>query len=93
MEHTIRRNTVLAAVQRAIFCKETGDILDIDDAYLVTLHSGKLSIVTGKAWRAILSKISGTMLADIFSEVWEGKTGKEVFPVPLPTIDPQKEGG
>lgn len=85
-QETIRRNTVLAAVQRAIFCQETGTVLDIDDSYLVTLHNGKLSIVTGKAWRAISSKLSPKMQSEIFKEVWEGKTGDEVFPVPVPVL-------
>ena len=90
MEHTIRRNTVQAAVMQSMFCQESGRVLDIDDAYLVTLkggkHDGKLSIICGKEWRRLLDLLPASMVSDTFKEVWEGKTGDEVFPSPQPEL-------
>ena len=70
MEQEVRRGVVLAAVQRAIFCAETGKCLDIDDAVLVTSTKGGACILTGAAWRELSPKMA-SFAGDI--EVWTGK--------------------
>ncbi|MCP3882345.1 MAG: hypothetical protein GY701_28720 [Sulfitobacter sp.] len=76
MQSQIRRNTVLSAVQRKMFCEVTGTCLDVDRAYLVTDRlSGSTCIISGEAFRALeLTDAQKRLL-----EVWEGKTGREVW--------------
>jgi hypothetical protein len=75
LEQTLRRNAVLAAVQRAIFCPESGAVLDIDDATLLTnVATKRCSIVTS----AVLAKLRPTLAASGQTfELWHGETGDE----------------
>jgi len=70
MIHETRRNAVLYAVQRAIFCPVTGHVLDIDDAYLITENNRKgCSVLSGNAWRKVAEGLKKS--ADEI-EVWTG---------------------
>jgi hypothetical protein len=40
MKQTIRRNLILYAVQRYLFCKDCGTVLDVDSTTLVTVKLG-----------------------------------------------------
>jgi hypothetical protein len=82
MQKTIRRNVVKAAIMRQIFCPNTGECLDVKDAYLVTnLATRQVAIITGTAWRGLVGawESDGTEWAKLL-EVWDGK-GNDVSAV------------
>lgn len=76
-EVQMRKQVVLAAVQRQIFCAVNKTVLDINNAYLVTNRdNGKMSIMSGEAWDKIRAHLPDTFSKEL--EVWEGKTGEEL---------------
>lgn len=75
----MRRQSVRHAVSRQITCPDTGNILDVDDAYLVeNRKTGQLAVICGDAWRDLYKRtLAGTRFWETL-EVWEGKTGTEL---------------
>jgi hypothetical protein len=76
-ENEMRRESVLFAVQRAIFCAVKKTVLDINNAFLITNRdNGQMCIVGGEAWEQIRKGLPANF-ADTL-EVWEGRTGLEL---------------
>ena len=76
-ETQMRRQAVLYAVQKQIFCSVTKNVLDINNAYLVTNRdTGKMCIMSGEAWDKIREHLPANFSKEL--EVWVGKTGEEL---------------
>lgn len=77
-ENAMRRESVLFAIQRQIFCAVKKTVLDINDAFLITNRdNGKMCLVGSEAWGQICEGLPANFAETL--EVWEGRTGEELI--------------
>lgn len=83
VEVTVNREVLRYAVQRAIFCPVTNNVLDVRRAVLVTISvTGQrdvIQIMTATAWDVAEQRVRDGILAQYPDATFEVLDGRELF--------------